>query len=128
FKIILIQLQVIPKNGSSCGRYVCCANLAGRFPRCCAQPLVGVLHEHTAATSCRARLAFSGHKIMKKKKNHRAQHLELSILDGSNPPAFLPTFAQGSFESPLIFELGEISAMVLRRSFGVSFTPPRQVS
>jgi len=41
------------------------------------------------------------------------------------PPASRSIPTRGSFESPLIFELGEISATVLRRSFGVSFTPPR---
>jgi len=96
----LKRLQVTLKDQSSCDRYVCRANLASRFPHRGAQPLVGVLHERTAATSdkqsircsgpdphstrggplrenannaeravlvcCRARLAFSGHKIMEK--------------------------------------------------------------
>ncbi|KYM99701.1 hypothetical protein ALC62_09319 [Cyphomyrmex costatus] len=44
-------LQVTPKDWSSWGRYVCRANLVSRFPRHGTQLLVGVLHEHTAATS-----------------------------------------------------------------------------
>ncbi|XP_011051804.1 PREDICTED: uncharacterized protein LOC105144538 isoform X2 [Acromyrmex echinatior] len=44
-------LQVTPKDWSSCDRYVCRANLVSRFPRHGTQLLVGVLHEHTAATS-----------------------------------------------------------------------------
>ncbi|KYN29240.1 hypothetical protein ALC57_01363 [Trachymyrmex cornetzi] len=56
---------------------------------------------------------------------------KLSILgDGNHPPRphVHSIFAPGYFKSPLIFELDEISATVFRRSFGISFTPPRQQS
>ncbi|XP_011051803.1 PREDICTED: uncharacterized protein LOC105144538 isoform X1 [Acromyrmex echinatior] len=51
FRTRLECLQVTPKDWSSCDRYVCRANLVSRFPRHGTQLLVGVLHEHTAATS-----------------------------------------------------------------------------
>jgi len=49
----------------------------------------------------------------------------LSILDGdTQPPRPFHPRSRKCFESPLIFEPGEISATLLRRSVGVSFTPP----
>ncbi|KYQ58957.1 hypothetical protein ALC60_02113 [Trachymyrmex zeteki] len=51
FRTRLECLQVTPKDWSSCDRYVCRANLVSRFPRHGTQLLVGVLHEHTTATS-----------------------------------------------------------------------------
>jgi len=51
FRTRLECLQVTPKDWSSCDRYVCRANLVSRFPRHGTLLLVGVLHEHTAATS-----------------------------------------------------------------------------
>lgn len=53
----------------------------------------------------------------------------LSILVGSTQPFYAQlTLTRRFFKSPLIFEPSEISATVLRRSFGVFFTPLRQVS
>jgi len=49
----------------------------------------------------------------------------LSILGGdTQPPRSFHPRPRRCFESPLIFEPSEISATLLRRSFGVSFTPP----
>ncbi|KYN36937.1 hypothetical protein ALC56_08728 [Trachymyrmex septentrionalis] len=79
---------------------------------------------------CRTSLAvLSDHKIMKKLLRDISN--KLSILSDDNHPLrphVHSILAPGYFKSPLIFELDEISATVFRRSFGISFTPPRQVS